>query len=80
MCLIYSFIFSTLHSEIMKKSFSENTESISMQKMWKLLMKISSKLSPTLPSAKHNHKGKLSQGQRKSKLAKEYKNRLRLEI
>ena len=70
-----------IRNEIMKnfKSFSENPESISMQKMWKLLKKISPKLSPTLPSAKHNHKGKIVSGSKEIKdlLANEYKNRLR---
>ena len=41
------------------KSFSENPESISMQKMWKIIKKISPTLSPTLPKAKRNHKGKI---------------------
>ena len=59
--------------------FSENPESIDMQKMWKSLKEICPKVKPILPSAKQNFKGKIISGKKEIKnlLANEYKNRLR---
>ena len=59
--------------------FSENPESIDMQKMWKSLKEICPKVKPILPSAKKNFKGKIISGKMEIKnlLANEYKNRLR---
>ena len=50
-----------------------------MQKMWKSLKNLCPKLSPTLPSAKQNHRGKIVSSQKdiKKLLFNEYKNRLR---
>lgn len=50
-----------------------------MQKMWKSLKNLCPKLSPTLPSAKRNHRGKIVSSQKdiKKLLFNEYKNRLR---
>ena len=61
------------------KLYSENPENISMQKMWKVLKRLSPKSAPTLPTAKRNHKGKIVSGPKEIKilLGKEYKNRLR---
>jgi hypothetical protein len=59
--------------------FSENPESIDMQKMWKSLKEICPKVKPILPSAKKNFKGEIISGKMEIKnlLANEYKNRLR---
>ena len=69
-----------IRSQIMKnfKFYSENPENISMPKMWKLLKKLSPKFSPTIPTAKRNHKGKIISGSKEIKklLATEYQNRL----
>ena len=70
-----------IRDEIMKKFkyYSDNPENIDMNKMWKLLKKVSPKMIPTLPTAKRNHKGRIISGPEEIKklLAKEYKNRLR---
>ena len=72
---------SEVRNQIMKnfKFYSENPENISLQKMWKLLKKLCPKSSPTLPTAKRNHKGQIISSPEgvKKLLANEYKNRLR---
>ena len=61
------------------QTLSKNPENVSLPNVWKLLKKISPKSSPTLPTAKRNHKGKIISGPKEIKtlLANEYKNRLR---
>ena len=67
--------------KIMKnfRSFSENSENIQMNKMWKLMKNLCPKIKPIPPTAKKNFKGKLISTKEglKSLLANEYKNRLR---
>ena len=59
--------------------FSDNSENISVKKMWKLLNNISPKVGNEAPTAKINHKGKLISGAKNLKILmlNEYKQRLR---
>ena len=49
------------------QTLSKNPENVSLPKVWKLLKKISPKSSPTLPTAKRNHKGKIISGPKEIK-------------
>ena len=61
------------------KSFSENTENVNMQQMWKNMKRIWPKSGTALPVAKKNHRGKIVSGAKdiKNLLAIEYRDRLR---
>ena len=61
------------------KKFSENSESVNLQEIWKLLKSICPKFKNSVPMAKRDHQGNIitNQDEIKKLLAKEYKQRLR---
>ena len=61
------------------EKFGEDPEALNLQKMWKVLKKVSPKHGKAMPIAKRNHKGVLISSPREIKklLGKEYKQRLR---